>query len=137
SERWIEARPTRHAWRERLAWWPVPLLALVVFLIAGAQARAAWHALGSLAGVVPVFVVFLLLGGAIAKVLARVMRLPREQGRTLAFSLGTRNSFVVLPFALGLPPGWEVVTLIIVLQSLVELAGMVFYLWWIPRYLFR
>ncbi|MFN3611361.1 arsenic resistance protein [Tepidimonas sp.] len=137
SERWIEARPTRHAWRERLAWWPVPLLAVVVFLIAGAQAHAAWDALGSLAGVIPVFVVFLLLGGAIAKALARLMRLPRDQGRTLAFSLGTRNSFVVLPFALALPPGWEVVALIIVLQSLVELAGMVFYLWWIPRHLFR
>lgn len=138
SERWIEARPpTRHAWRKRLVWWPVPLLAVVVFLIAGVQAHAAWDAFGSLAGVVPVFVVFLLLSGAITKVLARLMRLPRDQGRTLAFSLGTRNSFVVLPFALALPPGWEVVALIIVLQSLVELVGMVFYLWWIPRHLFR
>ncbi|MFN4103128.1 MAG: arsenic resistance protein [Tepidimonas sp.] len=137
SERWIEARPARHAWREWLAWWPVPLLAVVVFLIAGAQAHAAWDAWGSLAGVVPVFVVFLGLGGAIAKTLARLMRLPRDQGRTLAFSLGTRNSFVVLPFALALPPGWEVAALVIVLQSLVELAGMAFYLWWIPRHLFR
>ncbi|MDM7456289.1 MAG: arsenic resistance protein [Tepidimonas sp.] len=137
SECWIEARPARHIWRERLAWWPVPLLAVVVFLIAGAQAHAAWDALGYLTGMVPVFVAFLLLGGAIAKALARLMRLPRDQGRTLAFSLGTRNSFVVLPFALTLPAGWELVALTIVLQSLVELVGMVFYLWWIPRHLFR
>ncbi len=137
SERWIEARPARHAWREQLAWWPVPLLAVVVFLIASTQAQAAWDAWDSLAGVVPVFAVFLLLGGILAKALAHLMQLPRDQGRTLAFSLGTRNSFVVLPFALALPPGWEVVALIIVLQSLVELVGMVFYLWWIPRHLFR
>lgn len=105
SERWVEAQPKREKLRERLAWWPVPLLALVVFLI--------------------------------AKGLARLMGLPTDQGRTLAFSLGTRNSFVVLPFAFSLPDGWEMVAVVIVLQSLVELFGMVFYLWWIPRQLFR
>jgi ACR3 family arsenite efflux pump ArsB len=56
-------------------------------------------------------------------------------GRTLAFSLGTRNSFVVLPFALALPPGWEAAVLI-VLQSLVELLGMVLCLWALPRWVF-
>ncbi|MFN3630022.1 MAG: arsenic resistance protein, partial [Casimicrobiaceae bacterium] len=38
TERWIEAAPGRNLWRDRLALWPVPLLAVVVFLIAGAQA---------------------------------------------------------------------------------------------------
>jgi hypothetical protein len=56
--------------------------------------------------------------------------------RTLAFSLGTRNAFVVLPFALALPAGWETTVVVIVFQSLVELFGMVFYLWWLPRHLF-
>jgi ACR3 family arsenite transporter len=87
--------------------------------------------------VVPLFVAFLVLAALIAKGLARLMALPTDQGRTLAFSLGTRNSFVVLPFAFSLPDGWEVAAVVIVLQSLVELFGMVFYLWWIPRKLFR
>ena len=137
SERWIEARAERVIVRERLAWWPVPLLALVVFLIAGAQVGAVRGALGLLPVVVPLFVVFLLLAALIAKGLARLMRIPTDQARTVAFSFGTRNSFVVLPFALSVPAGWEIAAVVIVTQSLVELFGMVFYLWWIPRRLFK
>lgn len=137
SERWIEARPERAQLRERLAWWPVPLLAVVVFLIAGAQVGAVRDALGLLPVVVPVFIAFLLIAAVIAKALARWLRLLSDQGRTLAFSLGTRNSFVVLPFALTLPAGWEAAAVVIVVQSLVELFGMLFYLWWVPRRLFR
>ncbi|MNL78247.1 hypothetical protein D3C87_2045880 [compost metagenome] len=73
----------------------------------------------------------------LAKAIARTLRLPVEQGRTLAFSMGTRNSFVVLPLALLLPAGWEVAAVVIVAQSLVELFGMVAYVWLVPRYLFR
>lgn len=137
SERWIEARPGREVFRDRLAWWPIPLLALVVFLIAAVQVGAVHGALRLLPLIVPLFVVFLLLASLIAKGLAKLMALPLDQGRTLAFSLGTRNSFVVLPFALSLPAGWEVAAVVIVVQSLVELFGMVFYLWWVPRKIFR
>lgn len=136
SERWIEAVPERRAVRQRLAWWPVPLLAGVVFLIAGAQVGAVIEAMGLLPILVPVFVAFLVSAALIAKVLALTMRLPADQGRTLAFSLGTRNSFVVLPFALALPSGWELAAVVIVVQSLVELFGMVAYLWWLPKHLF-
>jgi len=136
SESWIEAQPKRSLWRDRLAWLPVPLLALVVFLIANTQVNVVIGALAFMPVVVPIFVIFLLLAALIAWILARWLRLPTDQGRTLAFSLGTRNSFIVLPFALALPVGWEVVAVIIVVQSLVELFGMVFYLWWIPGRLF-
>lgn len=137
TERWIEARPERDALRERLAWWPVPLLALVVFQIAAAQVGAVLGATRLLSTVVPVFVAFLLAAGGVAKLLAHGLALPADQGRTLAFSLGTRNSFVVLPFALSLPPGWELAAVVIVVQSLVELLGMVLFLWWVPQRLFR
>lgn len=137
SERWIEARAGRAWLRERLAWWPVPLLALVVFLIAGAQVGAIRDALPLLPAVVPLFVVFLALAALIAKGLTELLTLPADQGRTLAFSLGTRNSFVVLPLALSLPADWHVATVVIVVQSLVELFGMTIYLWWVPRRLFR
>ncbi len=137
SERWIEARAEGAALRERAAWWPVPLLALVVFLIAGAQVGAVGNALGLLPVVVPLYVLFLILALFVAKVIARLLGLPADQGRTLAFSLGTRNSFVVLPFALALPRGWEAAAVVIVTQSLVELFGMVVCLWWVPRRLFK
>ncbi|MFN3545371.1 MAG: bile acid:sodium symporter [Thiobacillus sp.] len=137
TERWIEARPERQVWREQLAWWPVPLLTVVVFLIAGAQVGAVVEAVRLLPILVPVFVVFLLFAALLAKAMAMALRLPAAQGRTLAFSFGTRNSFVVLPFALTLPAGWELAAVVIVVQSLVELFGMVFYLWWLPGRLFR
>lgn len=137
SERWIEKRRERAIVRARLAWWPVPLLALVIFLIAGAQVNAVRGALELLPAIVPLFVAFLAAAALITKGLARLMALPADQGRTLAFSLGTRNSFVVLPFALSLPAGWEIAAVVIVVQSLVELFGMVFFLWWVPQRLFR
>ncbi|MDP3664433.1 MAG: arsenic resistance protein, partial [Nitrosomonas sp.] len=137
TERWVEARPERAVWRERLGWWPVPLLAVVVFLIAGAQVGTVRDAGPMLLEVLPVFVGFLLVAAVLARLLTRALRLPMDAGRTLAFSLGTRNSFVVLPFALALPAGWETTVVVIVFQSLVELFGMVFYLWWLPRRLFN
>lgn len=136
TERWVEAKSERALWRERLGWWPVPLLAVVVFLIAGAQVGTVFDAGHVLLTVLPVFVGFLLVAALLARGLARWLRLPMDAGRTLAFSLGTRNSFVVLPFALALPAGWETTVVVIVFQSLVELFGMVFYLWWLPRHLF-
>lgn len=137
TERWVEAKAERVIWRERLGWWPVPLLAMVVFLIARAQVGTVLDAGPVLLTVLPVFVGFLLVAALLARGLAHWLRLPVEAGRTLAFSLGTRNSFVVLPFALALPAGWETTVVVVVFQSLVELFGMVFYLWWLPRYLFR
>lgn len=137
TERWIEARTERAVWRERLGWWPVPLLALVVFLIAGAQVGTVQGAGPVLLTVLPVFVGFLFVAALLALGLARWLRLPLDAGRTLAFSLGTRNSFVVLPFALALPAGWETTVVVVVFQSLVELFGMVFYLWWLPRHVFK
>lgn len=137
TECWIEAKPACAVWRERLGWWPVPLLAVVVFLIAGAQVGTVRHAAPLLLTVLPVFSGFLLAAALIARLLTRLLRLPMDSGRTLAFNLGTRNSFVVLPFALALPAGWETAAIIIVFQSLVELSGMVFYLWWLPDRLFK
>jgi ACR3 family arsenite efflux pump ArsB len=137
SERWIECKPDRAVWRDRLGWLPVPLLAVVVFLIAGAQVGTVLDAGPVLLTLLPVFVGFLLVAALTALGLTRWLRLPMDAGRTLAFSLGTRNSFVVLPFALALPAGWETTVVVIVFQSLVELFGMVFYLWWLPRHLFK
>ena len=65
TERWVEAIPERAVWRERLGWWPVPLLAVVVFLIAGAQVGTVHDAGPVLLSVLPVFVGFLLVAALV------------------------------------------------------------------------
>lgn len=119
-----------------LGWGPVPLLAVVILLIATAHVGEVRESLDVLPVVLAVSVAYLVAALALAKGLGSATRLPAAQSRTLAFSLGTRNSFIVLPFALSLPSGWEVAAIVVVMQSLVELFGMVFYLWFVPRILF-
>lgn len=131
---WRDHPPRKAALLGALAWLPVPLLALVVGLIAATQAPLLAQSGGILLGLVPVFVAFLLLAAALARLLGTIWHLPLAQTRVLAFSFGTRNSFVVLPLALALPPGMELAAAAIVLQSLVELLGMVLFLWWLPRW---
>ncbi|MEX0995367.1 MAG: hypothetical protein WD599_07535, partial [Balneolaceae bacterium] len=58
-------------------------------------------------------------------------------GRVLAFSFGSRNSFVVLPLALALPESFGITVMVVILQSLVELFGMALYVWVIPNVLFK
>ncbi|RMX04858.1 arsenic resistance protein [Corticibacter populi] len=132
-QRWWPQRPGHPHPATVLAWLPVPLLALVVGLIAAAQATVVLQALPVLLGLLPVFVAFLVMALLCAWGLARTCKLPAASGRTLMFSLGTRNSFVVLPLALTLGPELALVSTVVVLQSLVELLGLVAYLWLAPR----
>lgn len=119
-----------------LGWGPVPLLAVVILLVATAHVGEVRDSLDVLPFVLGVAMAYLAAALVLAKGLATAVRLPKGRARTLAFSLGTRNSFIVLPFALSLPAGWEVAAIVVVMQSLVELFGMVLYLWFVPRVLF-
>jgi arsenite transporter len=136
TQQWAAAAPGRGAVLDRLGRLPVPLLALVVLLIAASQVGTVTGSLPMLAPAGAVFVAYLIAAGLLARLLARLLALGKGAGRALAFSLGTRNSFVVLPIALALPPSYEVAVVVIVFQSLVELLGMVAFLWWVPRQLF-
>lgn len=136
TEKWVERSQHRNSLLDQLAWFPVPLLAMVVFLIAATQVSVVMKATFFLGQLLLVFVAFLIIAGLMARFLARQLTLPTAQGRALAFSLGTRNSFVVLPLALALPPPFELTVVVIVFQSLVELFGMAVYLWWVPKRLF-
>lgn len=120
-------------WLATTVWLPVPLLAVTVFLIAGAQVRTVAEAAGRLGTATLVFVAYAALIPYVARGVGRCCRLDLRAQRTLVFSAGTRNSFVVLPLALALPPPWQLAVAVIVLQSLVELGAMLFYLWWIPN----
>lgn len=120
----LQARSLGPTLAARTVSWPVPLLALVVFLVALGYAGHVGGFQVHLWGLVGVFALFLLLALGLAWVLARLFRLEAKAGRTLAFSLGTRNSFLVLPLALALPEGLALAPLAVVLQALVELVGM-------------
>lgn len=136
TERWAAVKPERVETLGFLGLLPAPLLALVVFVIAATQSdlvTTASHLFGPL---LLVFSAFLLFAALLAWLLARSFALPLTHGRTLAFSMGTRNSFVVLPLALALPAEYELAVVTIVFQSLVELVGMAIFVWWIPGRLF-
>jgi ACR3 family arsenite transporter len=111
---------------------PVPLLALVVFVIAASQVTTVTGLSGVLMQVLLIFVAYLVFAAFLGKILGRLFRLPTLSTRTLTFSFGTRNSFVVLPIALALPEAWHAAVVVIVFQSLVELFGMVAFLSWVP-----
>lgn len=110
----------------------VPLLALVVFIIAASQVNTAFGLSQVLVQVVFIFIGFLVFAALLGKGLGKLFTLPPASARTLAFSFGTRNSFVMLPIALTLPSAWEAAVVVIVFQSLVELFGMVAFLRWVP-----
>lgn len=135
TERWAGEHARRKALLGRLGWLAVPMLAIVLMLVAASQADAVQEALVWLPHVLAACAVFLAaaVGGGVA--LTRACRLSSALGRTLTFSFATRNSFVVLPFALALPAAWQVAALVIVLQSLVELFAMLLLLWLSPMLL--
>jgi arsenite transporter len=117
----------------RLGALPVPLLATVVFTIAASQVSVVLDGRDVLPRLVLVYVAFLAAAAALGLALARLLGLEPGAARALVFSMGTRNSFVVLPIALALPAGFEIAVVVVVLQSLVELFGMVAYLRLVPR----
>lgn len=133
---WVRRAPR---WKVLIAWLgdlPIPLLALVLFVVAAGQVNEVTGSLGLLVWLLPVFVAFLVAAALLSRLMAWGFRLPAVQGRVLAFSFGSRNSFVVLPLALALPAGFEVAVMAVVFQSLVELFGMLIFLWLIPNRLF-
>lgn len=136
TEVWAVRRPTGAAFVANLGWWPVPLLAVVVLLVVVANVGAVLEDVHLLPTVLGVVMLFLAVSLLLSKALACMAGLGLAQGRTLAFSMATRNSFIVLPFALALPAGWETAAIVVVMQSLVELLGMIFCVWFIPRVLF-
>ncbi|WP_104202874.1 arsenic resistance protein [Billgrantia saliphila] len=128
AKRSLNARRCVHG----LGMLPVPLLALVVFVIAASQVTTVADLSGVLLKVWLIFVAYLIFAAFLGKTLGTIFQLPTRSARTLTFSFGTRNSFVVLPIALTLPEAWHAAAVVIVFQSLVELFGMVAYLTWVP-----
>lgn len=96
-----------------IAWFPVPLLALVIFLIAASQVATVLEAGRLLWQPVVVFIIFLFFAIILAWFLSKIFKLSIKHSRVLAFSFGSRNSFVVLPIALAWPASFELASIII------------------------
>ncbi len=108
------------------AWLPVPFMAIVLFLIISTQIELVLnnHNRHYLLILIPLYASFMSMSFIISYAVGKSAKLPITMTRTLIYSVGTRNSLAVLPFAFALPA--EIRTLVaavIVTQTLVELVG--------------
>ena len=112
---------------------PVALMALTLLVVVGSQFPRVRDDIDQIAGVVPLFVAFLVLMAGVGAALARAFRLDPPAARALVFTGATRNSLVVLPLALALGDDYALTAAVIVTQTLVEVLGMVVYVRAVPR----
>ncbi|WAC55629.1 arsenic resistance protein [Gordonia sp. SL306] len=111
----------------------VPLMTVVLAVVVASQIRTLDDHGRDVAGLIPVYAVFLVAMAILGLLIARLARIDLAGRRAIAFSGATRNSLVVLPLALSLPPGFEVAASAVVTQTLVEVLGMVALVAIIPR----
>ncbi|SDD37860.1 Arsenite efflux pump ArsB, ACR3 family [Paenibacillus sp. UNCCL117] len=120
------------------AWIPVPLMALTLFIVVSSQISKLSPYWDLLIQVIPIYIAFMLVMPFISRFIVKWFRLDVMSGRAVIFSSGTRNSLVVLPLALALPENWsKLVAAIIVTQTIVELAGELIYVRFVPNVILR
>lgn len=120
------------------AWLPVPLMALVLFLVIGSQIARVMNDFAVILSVIPVYVLFHVAAPLIARGAAVVFHIEPAAGRALLFSAGTRNSLVVLPLALTLPGETATIAAaVIVTQTIVELIAELLYVKVVPKFLYK
>ncbi|MFN2497369.1 MAG: arsenic resistance protein [Pseudonocardiaceae bacterium] len=111
----------------------VPLTTLTLAVVVTSQVPTLSGQLGAVAPVLPIYAGFLVVMAAVGFAVARAFGFDVRATRALVFSGATRNSLVVLPLALALPPVFAVTPAVVIAQTLVELLGMVVYVWFLPR----
>ncbi|WP_028610880.1 arsenic resistance protein [Paenibacillus harenae] len=120
------------------AWIPVPLMALTLFIVVSSQISKLSVYWDLIIKVFPIYIAFMLIMPFITRFIVKWFRLDIRSGRAVIFSSGTRNSLVVLPLALALPENWStLVAAIIVTQTIVELAGELIYVRFVPNVVLR
>lgn len=111
----------------------VPLMMLALAVVVASQVAVVGAELPTLLRLVPLYLAFALLMLAVGLIAGRLAKLDVPAVRALVFSGTTRNSLVVLPLALALPPSLGLAPLAVVTQTLVELVVMVAWLALVPR----
>ena len=111
----------------------VPLMVATLAVVVGSQVATVGSEAATLVRVVPLYVAFVVVALVLGRVASRVARLDVPATRAVMFSTVTRNSLVVLPLALALPPELAIAPLAVVTQTLVELVAMVVLVRLVPR----
>src|SRR5690606_28733903 len=120
---------------EASSWLPVPFMALTLFVIVASQIGKLAGSLEWILRVIPVYIAFMIIMPFISKVVGKWLKLDIRTGRALIFSGSTRNSLVVLPFALAMPVQIRsLVVAVIVTQTIVEIIGELMYIRIIPQF---
>jgi len=113
----------------------VPLMVATLAVVVASQVASVSAQLGSLLLAVPVYVLFAAVMVPVGMLAGRVAGLDVPGRRAIVFSGATRNSLVVLPLVLALPPVFGLAPLVVVTQTLVELVAMVVFVRLVPRLL--
>ncbi|GAA3712673.1 arsenic resistance protein [Gordonia hankookensis] len=111
----------------------VPLMTVVLAVVVASQIHTLDDHGREVARLIPVYAMFLAVMAILGLLIARLARIDLAGRRAIAFSGATRNSLVVLPLALSLPPSLELAASAVVTQTLVEVLGMVALVAIIPR----
>jgi arsenite transporter len=130
---WAARSQTGERLSTRLGLLPVPATALVLFVVIVAVVPTLGPAIEVVLQVIPIYIAFAVISPLIGWNIGQLFRLDTAAGRSIAFSAGTRNSLVVLPFAFAVPDAFPVLPAIIVTQTLVELVSQLTYVHLIPK----
>jgi ACR3 family arsenite transporter len=135
TEAWAARSPSRARVQGAVDLLPVALMALTLLVVVASQFPRVQDDIGQIAGVIPLFVAFLVIMAAVGRRLGRALGFDAATARALLFTGATRNSLVVLPLALALGDEYALTAAVIVTQTLVEVLGMVAYVRLVPRLL--
>ncbi|ELZ11105.1 Bile acid:sodium symporter [Halovivax asiaticus JCM 14624] len=137
TDLWATRSDAGDRWQDTMGWLPVPMMGATLLVVIASQLPRVEASIGQIAVVVPVYVAFLVVMPLLGRLAASAVGLDVGAARALVFTAVTRNSLVVLPLALALPAGYELVPAIVVTQTLVELVGMVVLTRVVPAWLVR
>lgn len=121
------------AWQQVWISAMVPLMVATLAVVVASQIAGVGTELAALLGTIPVYILFAAVMVPLGMLLSRMSRLDLAGRRAVVFSGATRNSLVVLPLVIALPDAFEMVPLVVVTQTLVELVIMVVFVWLIPK----
>lgn len=133
TQRWAARSPVGVRVSVYLGFLPVPVTALVLFVVVASVVPQLEAASGVAWRVLPVYVAFAVLAPALAWAVAKAFKLQVGAARAVTFSASTRNSLVVLPLALAVSGAIPVLPAVIVAQTLVELVSELIYIKLIPK----
>ncbi|MDX8140483.1 MULTISPECIES: arsenic resistance protein [Lentzea] len=133
TQAWAARHPSGVTFSNKASTTMVPLMVATLLVVVASQIPKLGDDVSAVFGVIPFYVVFLVVMAVLGLAVARVFRLRTQDGRAIVFTGATRNSLVVLPLALALPDAFGVAGIVIVTQTLVEVVGMVIYVRVIPK----